>query len=127
MHGDKYDYSKIEYKNNYTKVCIICPIHGEFWQLPNNHLAGRGCPMCAGFKTQISGCVLRHKKMTTEEFIKKSQKIHENKYDYSKTEYKGIYEKICYICPEHGEIWQLPNNHLQGHGCYKCAKEKVKL
>ena len=46
IHGDKYDYSKVEYTNAHTKVCIICPIHGEFWQKPYNHLQGRGCQEC---------------------------------------------------------------------------------
>lgn len=46
VHVDKYDYSKVEYVNNLTKVCIICPKHGEFWQTPNNHLSGKGCPIC---------------------------------------------------------------------------------
>ena len=46
IHGDKYDYSKVDYINNHTKVCIICPEHGEFWQVPNNHLNGYGCPKC---------------------------------------------------------------------------------
>ena len=47
VHGDKYDYSKVEYVNNRTKVCIICPEHGEFWQAPTNHTDGkRGCPYC---------------------------------------------------------------------------------
>lgn len=46
IHGNKYDYSKVEYKNKNTKVCIICPIHGEFWQTPNNHLSGNGCKKC---------------------------------------------------------------------------------
>ena len=46
VHGDKYDYSKVEYKNNKTKICIVCPIHGEFWQRPNDHLNGRGCDKC---------------------------------------------------------------------------------
>ena len=44
IHGDKYDYSKVEYVNNRTKVCIICPEHGEFWQSPNKHLHTKyGC------------------------------------------------------------------------------------
>ena len=38
IHGDKYDYSKVEYVNNHSKVSIICPRHGEFWQTPANHL-----------------------------------------------------------------------------------------
>ena len=46
VHGDKYDYSKVDYKNWREKVCIICPIHGEFWQIPNSHLSGHGCPIC---------------------------------------------------------------------------------
>lgn len=46
IHGDKYDYSKVEYKRTDKEVCIICPKHGEFWQTPNRHLTGRGCPHC---------------------------------------------------------------------------------
>lgn len=46
IHFDKYDYSKVEYINSNTKVCIICPEHGEFWQTPNKHLHKRGCPFC---------------------------------------------------------------------------------
>ena len=47
LHGNKYDYSKVVYKNSYSKVIIICPIHGEFLQTPNEHLHGHGCPICA--------------------------------------------------------------------------------
>lgn len=46
IHGNKYDYSKVEYINNKTKVCIICHEHGEFWQTPGNHINGAGCPDC---------------------------------------------------------------------------------
>ena len=53
VHGDKYDYSKVEYINNRTKVCIICPEHGEFWQLPSNHLQGTGCPNCRNYKLEL--------------------------------------------------------------------------
>ena len=56
VHGDRYDYSKVDYVNPKTKVCIICPEHGEFWQTPDSHLRGCECPRCAG-----------RKKMTTEE------------------------------------------------------------
>lgn len=47
IHGNKYDYSKIEYVNYKFKVCIICPIHGEFWQSPKTHIHGSGCQKCA--------------------------------------------------------------------------------
>jgi hypothetical protein len=114
VHGDKYDYSKVEYTNSQTKVCIICPEHGEFWQTPNNHLKKNGCPSC-GKLTQN-----KSETKTTENFIKESTIIHNNKYDYSKTIYEGALKKVCIICPEHGEFWQTPTSHLHGCGCKKC-------
>lgn len=52
MHDFYYDYSKTSYKNAKTKVCIICPEHGEFWQTPNGHLTGNGCPVCKQSKCE---------------------------------------------------------------------------
>ena len=119
VHGDKYDYSKVEYINNRTKVCIICPIHGEFWQLPNNHLQGKGCKDCGRISFSIN------KKLTLKEFIDKSKKIHYKKYDYSKVEYVNIKTKVCIICPIHGEFWQIPNDHLSGKGCPYCNESHL--
>ena len=118
IHGNKYDYSKIEYINTSTKVCIICPEHGEFWQTPSAHLSGQGCPKCGKHHLSI---LFRD---TIDEFVKKANIIHNNRYDYSKVEYIRGNDKVCIICPEHGEFWQTPNNHLQGHGCPKCAVGK---
>ena len=112
IHNNKYDYSKVEYVNNSTKVCIICPEHGEFWQTPRNHLIGQGCPLCNGTF-----------KLTNQEFIEKANLIHNNKYDYSKVEYVNNCTKVCIICPKHGEFWQTPHHHLNGHGCSKCRNE----
>lgn len=53
IHGDRYDYSKVEYVNANTKVCIICPEHGEFWQRPDDHLQGQGCPVCNSSKLEF--------------------------------------------------------------------------
>ena len=117
VHGDKYDYSKVHYVNSKTKVCIICPEHGEFWQAPSSHLQGRGCSKCKGDKTR-ERCV-----STKEEFIKKAKEVHKDKYDYSKVKYEKSNMKICIICPEHGEFWQTPNSHLSGYGCTKCGIE----
>lgn len=112
IHGDTYDYSKVKYVNNSTKVTIICPEHGEFEQTPDAHINGKqGCPMCSG----------RHKK-TTEEFINKANLVHNNKYDYSKVVYENNKKKVCIICPEHGEFWQKPLCHLQGQGCPICGR-----
>lgn len=48
IHNGKYDYSKVEYVKSNKKVCIICPVHGEFWQTPTNHLMKHGCVKCMG-------------------------------------------------------------------------------
>jgi hypothetical protein len=110
IHDNKYNYSKVEYVNTITPITIICPKHGEFEQLPSNHLKGKGCKYCGGTA-----------KMDTKLFIEKSKKIHDNKYDYSKVVYKSSREPVTIICPEHGEFEQIPNNHLsKSQGCPKC-------
>ena len=119
IHGDKYDYSKVDYINNKTKICIICHEkdedgieHGEFWQRPNDHISSKaGCPKCRGSHLY-----------TKEEFIKKANKVHNNKYDYSLVEYRGNKNHIKIICPIHGEFEQRPDKHLRGQGCPKCCK-----
>ena len=111
-HGNKYDYSKVEYKGWNQKVCIICPIHGEFWQNPTSHIAKqqkRGCPKCGKSNAK-----------TTEQFIREAKQIHGDKYDYSKVKYVNNITKVCIICPEHGEFLQIPYMHLRGNGCIKC-------
>lgn len=184
-HGNKYDYSKVDYKGKDTKVCIICPEHGEFWQTPHNHykhgcskcgvevvsqykqkttedfirkskeiykdkfkydntkyidsktllkitcpihgdvevypgnfLNGRGCPKCGQL---LKG---QYKKLNTETFIEKANIIHNNRYNYNKTNYKLSHEKVIIICPIHGEFTQTPNHHLNGEGCPICSQSK---
>ena len=114
VHGDKYDYSKVEYKNCSTNVCIICKKHGEFWQRPDKHLIGRGCPKCG---IESRSLIQRN---SNEEFIEKAKQVHGNRYDYSKVECYGNKVKVCIICKKHGEFWQKPSNHLSGNGCPKC-------
>jgi hypothetical protein len=110
IHSDKYDYSKVEYMHNKSKVIIICKTHGEFLQTPNNHLTGNGCSKCSGKYNY-----------TTDEWINKVKKIHVDKYDYSKVDYKNSVSKIIIICRDHGEFLQTPSDHIQGYGCSKCA------
>ena len=113
--GDKFDYSKVEYKTRLEKVCIICPEHGEFWQTPAQHLSGAlGCKACWSEKYSKS----------TEDFIEEAIKIHGDKYNYSKTIYKTARQKVTIICPKHGEFEQLANAHLQGEGCFQCERER---
>lgn len=114
IHGDKYDYSKVIYVNNSTPVNIICPEHGDFIQTPHNHLSGQQCPKCS-----------TNYQYTTEEFIAKAKKVHEDKYDYSKVEYKDAYTKVKIICPEHGEFEIGPSQLLSGSGCQKCNSSRL--
>lgn len=120
IHGYKYIYDKMDYVNNKTKVCIVCPDHGEFWQTPHDHLSGRGCPRCAYY---YKG---QKRANTKELFLEKATEIHGNKYDYSKVVYVNNHTKVCIICPDHGEFWQSPANHLQGQGCPICGREERK-
>src|SRR5574343_427611 len=110
VHGDKYDYSKAEYINNYTKVVIICQDHGEFSQTPKNHLKGQGCKKCVS------------KNKTTQDIIAEFTEIHGDKYNYSSVKYKKTNIPVKIICSKHGEFKQIPNNHLKGQGCYDCGK-----
>lgn len=177
IHSDKYDYSKVEYVNAHTKVCIICPKHGEFWVVPNAHLNSVGCPGCSSNKKMNTEAFIKRAKeiygdkydyskveyknartpvcivkldgsefwqtpdnhlradrydkpknpivrVTTEDFVDKAKEVHRGKYDYSKVEYINSKNKVCIICPEHGEFWIRPNNHLLGQGCPVCGELK---
>lgn len=109
--GDEYDYSKVVYINTHKKVTIVCREHGDFKQTPNSHLQGQRCPQCYG-----------NIKWTTEDFIKKAQEMHGNKYDYSKSICNGVDKHVIIICDKHGEFKQTPWNHAQvGQGCRRCS------
>ena len=121
IHNGKYDYSKVEYVNSLTKVCIICPEHGEFWQTPSKHLSSQDCPICANFKKWD------WKRISKEEFIKRARQIHGDKYDYSKIEYKNTHTKTAIVCPVHGVFYKTPDAHINSkQGCPLCILEKQK-
>lgn len=115
IHNGKYDYSEVVYVNTDTDVCIICPKHGRFWQRPDHHLNGSGCPECK--RERLSN----FKQDTRESFIEKAMQVHSDKYDYSKAEYLDAHTDVILICPEHGEFNQTPTKHLCGQGCPKCG------
>ncbi len=110
VHGERYNYSSVEYKTSRTKVNIICPIHGVFEQIPNGHLNGKGCHECTG-----------NVKPSIEEFIANAWRKHGNRYNYSFVDYKNALTKVKIVCSKHGIFEQLPSSHLQGYGCNQCG------
>lgn len=115
IHNFKYNYSKTIYNGSRYKVIITCPIHGDFSKRADQHLYGQGCPKC-GYSN-----VGQDKKYSLEQFVSKVNSIHNNKYDYSFTDYINVDTKIKIICPIHGIFEQLPKSHLQGRGCPECG------
>jgi len=113
IHGDKYDYSKVNYVKSNQKVIIICKIHGEFNQYANAHLQEHGCPYC--------GNVV---KLTTEQFIEESKKIHDDTYEYDDVVYDGIFNNVIIKCKIHGKFEQIAKSHLEGRGCILCGYVK---
>lgn len=120
VHGDKYDYSRTKYIDCHTNVCIICSKHGEFWQNPTNHYRKRyGCPTCGHGISRQSWF------LNTNTFISQAKLVHGNKYDYSETNYVSYNKDVVIICPKHGRFTQIPNVHLRGCGCPRCAGKNV--
>lgn len=118
VHGDKYDYSSSIYKNARTKINIICPIHGIFEQQPDKHINGKnGCGKCH----------LENSRTTQENYIKQVSEIHNNRYDYSLTQYVTARDFIKIICPIHGEFQQKANWHINGRGCPICNASKGEI
>ncbi|HAV6204968.1 TPA: hypothetical protein JI303_06520 [Acinetobacter baumannii] len=115
IHNNKYDYSRAVYINNETKLEIICKTHGSFYQQPNSHFNGCGCPECSNLKISESQF------LNTEIFIERAREIHKDKYDYEKTVYVYCKSEVIITCKIHGDYLQKPYLHLFGGGCHKCA------
>jgi hypothetical protein len=111
VHGDTYDYSNVHYENMQTPVEIVCRKHGSFFQRPYNHIRGWGCSLCNK---------VEKRRLDINEFIIRSQRIHGNKYDYSRVCYVNTKTKVEIVCPEHGSFMQKPEKHMVGAGCPKC-------
>ena len=110
-----YDYSKVDYINNDTKVEIICPVHGSFFQLPHNHLKFP-CRKCDLFKD------VNLKKLFND-FLEHSNIIHNYKYSYIEESFTKLSSKIKIICPDHGEFEQMAFLHKNGSKCKLCDIE----
>lgn len=132
IHGDKYNYSFVNYTTAKEKVEIVCPIHGHFWQTPDSHLSGYGCPKC-GLLSGVKKSKLTKKEnhinpqFTLTKFKELCTKQFDGKYDYSLITdggWKGLDTRIKIICPEHGIFEQKAKNHRWGLGCRKCNQSK---
>lgn len=116
IHGDMYDYSKVNYTGIRNKVEIVCPIHGSFWQLSANHLNQKqGCPHCGG-----------RARITLDKFLQEAESIHGTTYDYSLiTQINNNRDLLPIICRQHGPFRISPNKHLsQKSGCKICGNER---
>jgi hypothetical protein len=118
IHGDRYDYSFVAYIRAHSKVFINCREHGIFNQEPNQHLKGNGCPKCANKYNGI------RQALSLDNFIRRANAIHNNKYNYDLVDYKTNKTKVIIVCPKHGKFEQVPSSHLNGHGCRECHFEK---
>lgn len=128
VHGDRYIYENVKYKNANSDVNIRCRIHGVFWCKPKHHTAGSNCPKCAvENRTKPKN---RTKRVVTEDFIKavkkKLEKRHNSYYNYPflEEEYVNSRVKMSVECPEHGLFKQWYDNHAKGHGCPLCAVDR---
>lgn len=116
-HNGKYDYSRVVYVNSGTKVEIICPLHGSFFQTPDKHCnAGTGCPRCKSRKLAMD------RRMTHERFVERARDVHNDRYDYSRVSIVNGHTKVEIICPTHGSFFQTPTNHIDNkNGCPQCG------
>lgn len=113
-HNNIYRYDEVDLNNKLNgKVIITCNIHGNFLQDPGQHLIGKGCKLCANARLCL----------TTEDFINKANKKHNNAYTYKFTEYTSMKEHVIITCPKHGNFYQSPTQHIHhGTGCHTCAE-----
>jgi len=118
IHNNLYTYPRTKYINAKSCVVITCSVHGDFLQMPTNHLSGKGCKKCA-----VDAQAKLRRARTKESFTERANQIHNNRYDYSKTICDGITNKVIIICSKHGEFLQKADGHLSGRGCYACANE----
>ena len=125
IHKHYYIYDKVNYINSNTKVCIVCPKHGEFYQTPKAHLTFKqGCVRCAAARRHLAS----RRRMTTEKFLNLTHAIHNKKYDYPNFKYESMQQIITIVCPIHGEFQQSCNAHLHSKtGCPNCTPYAIKM
>lgn len=111
IYGDRYDYSKVEYKNREHRVTIVCPVHGDFQVYAREHLDGKGCPKCE----------------KGEKFLLKLKDKFGDKFGLDEFVYDSSTTPVTLVCPTHGAFSRLPHQILNSSlGCPECANDIVK-
>jgi hypothetical protein len=119
VHGDRYDYSRVDYINSKTPITIVCREHGPFEQKPNAHLTGHGCPACWEVRRRAHG-----KARTiafAETFADRAREVHDNRYEIL-TVPAYAHDTVALNCKAHGPFLQKAYSHLQGIGCPVCGR-----
>lgn len=122
--GSKFDYSQIEFtKMTGNKIKIICPEHGEFYQIPYSHIITKyGCEKCSANVRSIP------LKLTKEDFIRRAEGVHGSKFNYENIDFIDFSSKIKLICKKHGEFSIFPYSHIKmDAGCPKCSRTYSKI
>jgi len=118
--GDKFDFLSSVFYNTGSRLTVLCKVHNTVFNNTAYHIIrGQGCPLCK--KDKISN----KKRLGTDEFVKRSKIIHNDRYDYSLVDYKTLINQVEIICKEHGVFKQAPRDHIQGSGCKLCAGTSV--
>lgn len=114
LYGDNYDYSQMNYNGSKSKLKIVCKkCNSLFIMRADYFLSGHQCPYCYSNRYNLN------------KFIKEANKIHNNKYSYSKTVFTTVDKKVKIICPKHGEFEQVAHSHLLGNGCPICGIQRT--
>lgn len=120
IHGTTYDYSRVVYRRNATRVTLGCPLHGWFTQTPANHLVGGGCKKCG--TARAAEAFRAQKGLSREEFFRQCHKLHGGRYKYPDQPFNGTKQKISALCPVHGLFQIDAGPHLRlKTGCKKCG------
>lgn len=119
--GDAYDVGNVRYEGYKKPVTLTCHEHGSFSQTPQLLRAGYGCPACGDAKSRIARACQIVPRKTANDFVQAARAQHGERFTYEKAVYLGAHTPIEITCATHGPFWQIPTNHLIGHGCPRCG------
>jgi hypothetical protein len=118
IHGEKYAFNDLDYIGYHKKIIVTCSIHGNFSIVAKDFLAGCGCKLCGIIKRNQSLA------LSFEEFDTRAKSMHGDKYQYDCKDYFSTNIKLKMHCPIHGYFYQLPRDHIRGHGCPLCKESR---